>query len=228
MLLLLVWLVHSRGFSHNGALVVLVEVLPEPACIASAVLLATVSSLMDRPLSLLAEVLPRSALCSFWATVVLPLWFEVCRLVGLRSGERFSPKSPCVCFGRRFSLSVEMSYHHCRLDCLCYSLPGRCRSRRCALGRVSGRCIGQLVSLVVSKFLDCTGGTLCVPVTRMVCFVFLRPTCSPRWWSGGCSGCLAGCASCGSISLALWFSLSCVEETRCVCPLPLLSVGCSG
>ncbi|MQM02190.1 hypothetical protein Taro_034954 [Colocasia esculenta] len=57
MLLLLVWRVHSGGFSQNGALVVLVEVLP------------------------------RSALCLFRATVVLPLWFEVCRLVGLRSGE---------------------------------------------------------------------------------------------------------------------------------------------
>ncbi|MQM13434.1 hypothetical protein Taro_046359 [Colocasia esculenta] len=41
----------------------------------------------DRPLSFLADVLPRSALCSFRATVVLLLWFEVCRLVGLRSGE---------------------------------------------------------------------------------------------------------------------------------------------
>ncbi|MQL69727.1 hypothetical protein Taro_002053 [Colocasia esculenta] len=36
-------------------------------------------------LSLLVEVFPRSALCLFWATVVLPLWFEVCRLVGLHS-----------------------------------------------------------------------------------------------------------------------------------------------
>ncbi|MQL98980.1 hypothetical protein Taro_031697, partial [Colocasia esculenta] len=42
-------------------------------------------SSQDRPLSLLAEVLPRSALYSFRATIVLPLWFEVCRLVGLRS-----------------------------------------------------------------------------------------------------------------------------------------------
>ncbi|MQL90245.1 hypothetical protein Taro_022842 [Colocasia esculenta] len=50
----------------SGALVVLVE---------------------DRPLSLLAEVLPRSALCLFRATVVLPLRFEVFRLVGLHSGE---------------------------------------------------------------------------------------------------------------------------------------------
>ncbi|MQL73774.1 hypothetical protein Taro_006099, partial [Colocasia esculenta] len=33
-------------------------------------------SSQDRPLSLLAEVLPRSALHSFRATVVLPLWFE--------------------------------------------------------------------------------------------------------------------------------------------------------
>ncbi|MQM16261.1 hypothetical protein Taro_049216 [Colocasia esculenta] len=39
------------------------------------------------PLLLLVEVLPRRALCLFWATVVLPLWFEVCRLVGLRYGE---------------------------------------------------------------------------------------------------------------------------------------------
>ncbi|MQL80937.1 hypothetical protein Taro_013390 [Colocasia esculenta] len=91
-----------EGFSQSGALVVLVEVLPGPACVASAVLLTAVSFLMvrvvwvvhsgegssqDRPLSLLVEVLPRSALCLFWATVVLPLWFEVCRLVGLRSGE---------------------------------------------------------------------------------------------------------------------------------------------
>ncbi|MQM20699.1 hypothetical protein Taro_053724, partial [Colocasia esculenta] len=42
-------------------------------------------SSQDRPLSLLAEVLPRSAPCLFRATVVLPLWFEVCRLVGLHS-----------------------------------------------------------------------------------------------------------------------------------------------
>ncbi|MQM06515.1 hypothetical protein Taro_039341, partial [Colocasia esculenta] len=67
----------------NGALVVLVEVLPGPACIASAVLLAAVIAL----LSLLVEVLPKSALCSFLAIVVLPLWFEVCLLVGLRSSE---------------------------------------------------------------------------------------------------------------------------------------------
>ncbi|MQM03935.1 hypothetical protein Taro_036723, partial [Colocasia esculenta] len=55
----LFWLVCSSGFSQNYALVVLVEFL--------------------------AEVLPRSALYLFRATVVLPLWFEVCRLVGLRS-----------------------------------------------------------------------------------------------------------------------------------------------
>ncbi|MQL95682.1 hypothetical protein Taro_028356 [Colocasia esculenta] len=55
---------------------------------------------LDRPLSLLVEVLPRSALCSFWATVVLPLWFEVCRLVGLRSGE--------VLLGRLLAILVEV------------------------------------------------------------------------------------------------------------------------
>ncbi|MQL89471.1 hypothetical protein Taro_022049 [Colocasia esculenta] len=39
------------------------------------------------PMELVEEVLPRSALCLFRATVVLPLWFEVFRLVGLHSGE---------------------------------------------------------------------------------------------------------------------------------------------
>ncbi|MQL91671.1 hypothetical protein Taro_024287 [Colocasia esculenta] len=52
-------------------------------------------------LSLPAEVLPRSALCSFRATIVLPLWFEVCHLVGLRSGE--------VLPGRLLALLVEVS-----------------------------------------------------------------------------------------------------------------------
>ncbi|MQL83891.1 hypothetical protein Taro_016384, partial [Colocasia esculenta] len=76
----LVALCSGGGFSElfvvvlNGALVVLVEVLPGLACIASAVLLAVVFSLVvrivwivhsgegssqDHPLSLLAEVLPR-------------------------------------------------------------------------------------------------------------------------------------------------------------------------
>ncbi|MQL74527.1 hypothetical protein Taro_006890 [Colocasia esculenta] len=64
------------------------------------------------PLLILAEVLPRSARCSFWAIVVLPLWFEVCRLVGLRSGV---------------------------------VLPVR------------------LLALLV-EFLDCAGGTSCVPM----------------------------------------------------------------
>ncbi|MQL97592.1 hypothetical protein Taro_030287, partial [Colocasia esculenta] len=52
----------------NGALVVLVEVLPRIAL-----------------LSLLVEVLLRSAQCWFWATVVSPLWFEMCHWVGLHS-----------------------------------------------------------------------------------------------------------------------------------------------
>ena len=46
--MLLFWLVCPGGFSQNGALVVLVEVLPGPACVASAVLLAAVFSLMVR------------------------------------------------------------------------------------------------------------------------------------------------------------------------------------
>ncbi|MQL78581.1 hypothetical protein Taro_011009, partial [Colocasia esculenta] len=136
---LLVWLVLSGKFSQSGALVVLVEVLPGPACIAFVVLLAAVFSLMvcvlgsfgvvhsgegssqDRPLSLLVEVLPKSALCPFRATVVLPLWFEVCRLVGLRSGEvlpgwllallvEVLPKAAlCLFWLSLLSLLVEMS-----------------------------------------------------------------------------------------------------------------------
>ncbi|MQL68786.1 hypothetical protein Taro_001036 [Colocasia esculenta] len=55
----------------NGALVVLVEALPEPACVASAVLLAAVFSLMVRVvwswgLCILVKVLPTIALCHFW------------------------------------------------------------------------------------------------------------------------------------------------------------------
>ncbi|MQM11240.1 hypothetical protein Taro_044147 [Colocasia esculenta] len=73
-----------EGFSQSGALVVLVEVLPGPACVASAVLLTTVSFLMVRVvwlfrLCILVKVLPRIALCRFW-------W-------------RFFPGVLCVCFG---------------------------------------------------------------------------------------------------------------------------------
>ncbi|MQM03648.1 hypothetical protein Taro_036434 [Colocasia esculenta] len=57
-------------------------------------------SSQDRPLSFLVEVLPRSALCSFRATILLSLWFEVCRLVGLHSGE--------VRPGRLLALLVEV------------------------------------------------------------------------------------------------------------------------
>ncbi|MQM18289.1 hypothetical protein Taro_051277, partial [Colocasia esculenta] len=67
-LLLSGWLVRSCGFSQSGALVVLVEVLPGPACVASEVLLAAVFSLMvrvvgrlGRLLALLVEVLPKAA-----------------------------------------------------------------------------------------------------------------------------------------------------------------------
>ncbi|MQL99091.1 hypothetical protein Taro_031809 [Colocasia esculenta] len=60
-----------EGFSQSGALVVLVEVLPGPACVASAVVLTAVSFLMVRVvwsfgLCILVKVLPRIALCCFW------------------------------------------------------------------------------------------------------------------------------------------------------------------
>ncbi|MQM09400.1 hypothetical protein Taro_042269 [Colocasia esculenta] len=60
-----------EGFSQSGALVVLVEILPGPACVASAVLLVAVFSLMVRVvwsfgLCILVKVLPRIALRRFW------------------------------------------------------------------------------------------------------------------------------------------------------------------
>ncbi|MQL93877.1 hypothetical protein Taro_026515 [Colocasia esculenta] len=71
----------GSGGNESGALVVLVEVLPGLACVASTALLAIVFSLMVR-------VVWSFGLCILVkATVVLLLWFEVCRLVGLRSGE---------------------------------------------------------------------------------------------------------------------------------------------
>ncbi|MQL81956.1 hypothetical protein Taro_014422 [Colocasia esculenta] len=99
-------------------------------------------------LSLLVEVLPKSALCSFWATVVLPLWLKVCRLVRQRSGEvlpgrllallvEVPPKAASCCFACRCSLSL---------------LLGHCRSRCCAIGCASGCCVGQLASLSVLSF----------------------------------------------------------------------------
>ncbi|MQL79276.1 hypothetical protein Taro_011712, partial [Colocasia esculenta] len=45
-----------------------------------------------------------------------------------------------------------------------FSLPGRCRPRCGAFGRVSGHCAGQIVFLFVFKFLGCADGTSCVPV----------------------------------------------------------------
>ncbi|MQM11149.1 hypothetical protein Taro_044054, partial [Colocasia esculenta] len=64
-----------------------------------------------------------------------------------------------------------MSCGCCRLDCLCYSLLGRCRSSGCALGRASGCRIGQLVLLVISKFSRPCWWSLCVPVALVVYFV---------------------------------------------------------
>ncbi|MQM11128.1 hypothetical protein Taro_044033, partial [Colocasia esculenta] len=107
------------------------------------------------PLLILAEVLPRSAQCSFWATVVLPLWFEVCRLVGLRSGEVLPGRllallvevlhraALCLFWSSLLFLSVEMSCRCCRLDRLCDSLLGCCRPRCGAVDHVSGRGAGQ-------------------------------------------------------------------------------------
>ncbi|MQM07059.1 hypothetical protein Taro_039898, partial [Colocasia esculenta] len=115
-------------------------------------------SSQDRPLSLLEEGLPRSALCLFRATVVFPLWFEVCRLVELHSGD--------VLPGRLLALWVEV------------------------LLKAALFCLGII-------------GQGVVPLAVRLAAVLA-------------SLCLAGYASCGSVGLALWLSLSCVEETRCV------------
>ncbi|MQM07066.1 hypothetical protein Taro_039901 [Colocasia esculenta] len=91
---LLVALCSGGGFPElfvvvlSGALVVLVE---------------------DCPLSLLVEVLPRSALYLFRATVVLPLWFEVCRLVGLHSGEVLPGQLLALLVESAWALSVKVS-----------------------------------------------------------------------------------------------------------------------
>ncbi|MQL90506.1 hypothetical protein Taro_023088, partial [Colocasia esculenta] len=66
------------------ALVVLVEVLPEPACVASAVLLATVFSL--------------KFYCIVWLGCILVRFSQD---VSWRFWWRFSPKLPGVCFGHR-------------------------------------------------------------------------------------------------------------------------------
>ncbi|MQL69948.1 hypothetical protein Taro_002250 [Colocasia esculenta] len=76
----------------NSALVVLVEVLPGPACVASAVLLAAVPSLME------CFVFISGHRC-------VALWFEVCHLVGLRSG---SPRTALGTFGSFPSFSVAL------------------------------------------------------------------------------------------------------------------------
>ncbi|MQM11085.1 hypothetical protein Taro_043987 [Colocasia esculenta] len=133
-------------------------------------------------LSLLAEVLPRSARCLFWATIVLPLWFKVCRLVGPRSGEvlpgrllallvEVIPKAASCCFGCRCSLSVEMSCRCCRSNCRCDNLFGRCRSRCCALGRVSGHGAGQVVFLFVFEFSWLCLWSFVCPHGQVFCFV---------------------------------------------------------
>ncbi|MQM01275.1 hypothetical protein Taro_034026, partial [Colocasia esculenta] len=135
-----------------------------PCCLVVWVVHSGEGSSQDCPLSLLAEVLPRSALCLFRATVELPLRFEVFRLVGLHSGEvlpgwllallvEVLPKAALCCFGCRYSLSL------CR-DELSFLL-GRCRSKCRAPSYASGCYVGQLVSLVISKFLGYAGGIAC-------------------------------------------------------------------
>ncbi|MQM19753.1 hypothetical protein Taro_052764 [Colocasia esculenta] len=91
--------------------------------------------------------------------VVFPMW------------RTLASKSRRSALGSLRHIWVRMTCRRCQLDFLCYSLLGHCRSRCCALGRASGCCVGQLALLSASKFLGCTGGTSCVPVVRMICFI---------------------------------------------------------
>ncbi|MQL76503.1 hypothetical protein Taro_008904 [Colocasia esculenta] len=125
-------------------------------CLVVWVVHSSEGSSQDRPLSLLVEVLPRSALCLFWATVVLPLWFEVCRLVGLRSGE--------VLLGWLLALLVEMS-------CRCLPVGLSVLQSAWALS-VKVLCAWPCVwTLRWLAGLPCLW-TLCIPGVRAVGFVF--------------------------------------------------------
>ncbi|MQL73275.1 hypothetical protein Taro_005632 [Colocasia esculenta] len=128
-------------------------------------------------LCVLVKVLPRIALCRFW-------W----RFFPGVLSVRFGPPLCCPCgskcvvwlgcvlvrfsqdgswhFWWRFSpkllrvVLVVVALSPCRDE---LSLLGRFRSRCCALGCTSGCCVGQLVSLFVSNFLNCAGGLYVSP-----------------------------------------------------------------
>ncbi|MQL83646.1 hypothetical protein Taro_016150 [Colocasia esculenta] len=96
----------------------------------------------------------------------------------------FFPGSPFVTSGGGSSQEcfVFVSGHRCVAPVVrsvpfvwaAFCLLGRSRSRCCALGRVSGCCVGQLALLFVSKFLGCTGGT-CVSLWLEWFASFLAP-----------------------------------------------------
>ncbi|MQM19952.1 hypothetical protein Taro_052965 [Colocasia esculenta] len=140
--------------SLNEALVVLVEVLPEPVCVASAVCcVLSVGRLVGLHSG---DVFPER---------LLALWVEVL------------PKLPCVCFSCRCSLSEEMSCRCFRLDYPCDSLLGLCRSRCGAFDHVSGCGAGQASFRCV--FLLCLSYALeaLVAIGRVA-----LPTCGGLLW----------------------------------------------
>ncbi|MQM02495.1 hypothetical protein Taro_035265 [Colocasia esculenta] len=134
MLLLLVWLVRSEGFFHNGAFVVLVEILLGPACVASTVLLAAVFPLIvcvlwSLGLCILVKVLPRIALCRFW-------W----RFFPGVLCVRFGPPLCCPC-GLKCVVRLGCILVRCaerRFRCVPDSV-GFCGSRVCGRTTVGGR-----------------------------------------------------------------------------------------
>ncbi|MQL86837.1 hypothetical protein Taro_019362, partial [Colocasia esculenta] len=161
----------------SGALVVLVEVLPGPACVASAVLLTAVSFLMVRVvwsfgLCILVKVLPRIALCRFW-------W-------------KFFPGVLCVCFGPPLCCP-------CGLKCVVWLSYVLVRFSQDGSWRFWWRFSPKLFRALRRWDFVCPRALSCS-------LRFSRLACSHIWWSGECRRCLAGCASCGSTSLALWFA----------------------
>ncbi|MQM20164.1 hypothetical protein Taro_053179 [Colocasia esculenta] len=155
-------------------------------------------------------VFPEWRLRCYGGERLLALWVEVL------------PKMPCVVFVCRCSLYVEMSCRHCRLDCLCGSLFGRCRSRCCALGRVSGRGAGQVVFLSVFEFSWLCWWDFVCPHGREVGFISRALWTLPDGWC--CFHMAFGAMSCTVATFVAKASFRCMFILYLSCVLEALAV----